>query len=229
MPRGYELTLPLPTLVPPQAPELDWDESTKQREGREKETCIPNLNPLGKVGTKEEQGAGKYQSHMLGRGQVSGAQGFLEREELGTDGFCCRYDRFLLWVRGEEILPPLNTGHKATEAAGQGRIILKGVHNPNLHSLSSSLCPEIQLTAADEQTLCSSPYKRKPAALTLCTDVKKSLQSRPKPSNNSKCVDNCYSWTLLLRPEQQCPKAPCLTPSGGFSCSPLLPSCMSVC
>jgi len=81
--------------VTPQAPELDCDESTKGRERRGKETCSTNLSPLGKVWRKE-QGAGKYWRHMLSRAGEWSTRVFWRGKELGTDGFCCRYDRYLL-------------------------------------------------------------------------------------------------------------------------------------
>lgn len=90
---------------------MDWDESTTGKERRGKETSVPNLKPLRKVWREKEQGTGKYQSHMPGAGQVSGAQGFWRGKELGADGFCCGCDRFDLWVKRKEILPHPHSKH----------------------------------------------------------------------------------------------------------------------
>lgn len=123
-----ELSLLVPTSVPPQAPGLKWEGSTTGKEGGKEETYVPNLRPLGKVQRKKKQGAGKCQKpHAWSRAGEWSTRIFGAERSLGLMDLAVEEGKI-------STPPPLHTlymCYKATETAGQGRIVLKGIHHPH--------------------------------------------------------------------------------------------------
>lgn len=139
--RDHGLRLLVPTWRPPQAPGLNWDESTTGKGGRERRELCPKLEtPWESVKEKKKKskGLGSARPCRPSAGQVSGAQGVFGGERsLGLMDFA---------VEEGKKTPSLHTlsmCYKATGAAGQGRTAWKGIHHPNSHSALRQSCQQL--------------------------------------------------------------------------------------